>query len=218
MEGKDSPDTLRVALTVSLAALAAMLSYMHVSAPFPLMPFLQYDAAEVPDLLSFFLLGPSGAMAVTTIHWMALNLHSSFDPVIGPTMKFMAVFSNILGLYVATLLLPKRPSLRRSLATLLVASSAIRATLMLAPTFALYYFISPNLYLPFAVDALAKVGIVVDGALAGAVMVTVVTAIFNVTQGAVSVMVTWMAYRSAGRVALVQARADWLKRQTGLVS
>lgn len=216
MDQKERPDTFRIALVVSLAALAAVLSLMRVEFPFPLMPFLQYDAAEIPDLLAFFLMGPAGGMAVTTIHWMALNIHSSFDPVIGPTMKFMAVFATMLGLYVGTLLLPSKPSPRRSLATLLLSSTVIRALLMVPPTFLLYYIISPDLYLTFATKALAAVGLRVSGVLAGAILVTFVTVVFNVTQAILSVLATLAVYRSAEKVALVQARANWLRKQTGL--
>ena len=180
------------------------------------MPFLQYDAAEIPDFLAFLLLGPTGGVAVAAIHWLALVLQSSFDPLIGPTMKFLAVFASMAGLYVGTRLLPRMPSLKRALATLTISTVLFRTILMIVPTFALYYLISPSLYLPFATNALAVVGLHVEGILAGALLVTVVTAVFNVTQAIFSVVATWIVYRSVSRVTLVDARSNWFRYRVSL--
>src|SRR5579884_2511038 len=158
-------DARRLALTAVLASVAALLSLSSLSIPFPLLPFLRFDLAEVPDILSF----------------MLLNLHSSFDPIIGPTMKFMAVFATMLGLYVGTFFVKASFSKKRVYASLLFSGTVLRFIIMIPPTFLLYYLISPTKYLPFAVQSLSEFGIHVSGILAAALLVTIITGIYNIT-------------------------------------
>ncbi|MDG6929011.1 MAG: hypothetical protein JRN29_03055 [Nitrososphaerota archaeon] len=211
------PDTARVALAATLAALASLISISGLSVPFPLMPFLRFDAAEIPDALAFLLLGPTGGLAVTTIHWMTLNLSASFDPVVGPTMKFMAVFATLLGMYVGTLFLGRGSSDRRSFLSLLVWGTALRFLIMLPVTFALYYLVFPATYLTFAAKALAAAGIMVSGQLATAIAVTLATALFNVMHAVITISASWGLYRTAGRMKVIRPALDWFGQRLGRV-
>lgn len=210
------PDTRRIALVALLSASAAMISIGTVSFPFPLLPFLRFDAAEVPDVLSFFLLGPTGGLVVTLIHWIILDLHSSFDPIIGPTMKFMAVFGTMLGLYVATFLVPEGTRGKRLFLALLGVGTLVRFVVMIPPTFLLYYFISPGLYLPFAEKSLTAFGIHASGTLAAATLVTLVTALFNILHALFTVSVVWLVYQAAVKSGAIRFTTNWLASQVGL--
>lgn len=212
-EARKSADTRRLALTSVLAAIAALLSFSSISFPFPLLPFLRFDLAEVPDLLSFFLLGPAGGMTVTLIHWMLLNLHSSFDPVIGPTMKFMAVFATMLGVYVGTYFVDSTQSKRKMYLIIIATSTIIRFLAMIPPTFLLYYLISPNRYLPFAVQSLSAIGIHTSGILASAIIITLFTGLFNIIHAFLTVTLTWLVYSSAERMGVINSAIDWFKLQ-----
>jgi riboflavin transporter FmnP len=204
-------DARRLALTAVLASVAALLSLSSLSIPFPLLPFLRFDLAEVPDILSFMLLGPSGGMTVTLIHWMLLNLHSSFDPIIGPTMKFMAVFATMLGLYVGTFFVKASFSKKRVYASLLFSGTVLRFIIMIPPTFLLYYLISPTKYLPFAVQSLSEFGIHVSGILAAALLVTIITGIYNITHALLTITLVWLIYSAADRMGVINSGVNWLK-------
>lgn len=206
-------DARRIALTALLASVAALLSLSSISIPFPLLPFLRFDLAEVPDVLSFILLGPAGGMTVTLIHWMLLNLHSSFDPIIGPTMKFMAVFATILGLYLGTYFIRQGLSNNRAYTTLLFSGTVVRFLIMIPPTFLLYYLISPGRYLPFAVQSLSEFGIHVSGLLAAALLVTLVTGIYNIAHALLTITLVWLIYSTADRMGVINTGVNWLKSQ-----
>ncbi|MEM3637281.1 MAG: hypothetical protein QXE12_01125 [Conexivisphaerales archaeon] len=216
-EAKHS-DSRRLALTALLSALAAILSLSAISVPFPLLPFLRFDLAEVPDVLAFLLLGPAGGMTVTLIHWMILNLHSSFDPIIGPTMKFMAVFATMLGLYLGTYFIRTSTTARRRFATLLFSGTLTRFLIMIPPTFLLYYLISPDRYLPFATQALSEFGIHVSGVLAAAILVTAITGLYNVIHGLLTISVVWAVYVTAERMGVINSGVNWLKGRVSGIS
>ncbi len=203
-------DTRKLAAAAALAALASVISLVGITFPFPLLPFLQFDLAEIPDMLSFFLLGPSGGLSVTLVHWMILDFHGSFDPVIGPTMKFMAVFATMLGVYLATYVIRTGAARNHAFAFILGGGVAVRFLLMLLPTFLLYYFISPNLYLAFAEKSLSAIGISVTGTLAAALLVTVFTGIFNIAHAIFTVTISWGVYRVAKRSGVLSRGLDWI--------
>lgn len=204
-------DARRLALTAVLASVAALLSLSSLSIPFPLLPFLKFDLAEVPDVFSFILLGPSGGMTVTLIHWMLLNLHSSFDPIIGPTMKFMAVFATMLGIYAGTYFVKAGFSKWKIYASLLISGTIVRFIIMIPPTFLLYYLISPTRYLPFAVQSLSEFGIHVSGVLAAALLVTIITGVYNITHAIITITFVWLIYSATDRMGVINSGVNWLK-------
>jgi riboflavin transporter FmnP len=207
------PETRKIALAATLSASAALISVSGLSVPFPPLPFLQFDAAEVPDVLAFFLLGPTGGVVVTSVHWILLNLHAGFDPVIGPTMKFLAVFGTMLGLYVGSFLPPALSTRRRVFFVLLSSGLAVRFLIMIPPTFLLYYFISPTRYLTFAAQALSAFGIHVSGVLAAATVVTIITGLYNIIHAVFTISTVWVIYGVAGRMGALREDMDWMRVQ-----
>ncbi|MEM0075225.1 MAG: hypothetical protein QXT39_04630 [Conexivisphaerales archaeon] len=213
MQKQKRPDTRRISLAAVLAASAALISISGLSVPFPLMPFLRFDAAEIPDALAFLLLGPSGGLAVTTIHWLMLNLSASFDPVIGPTMKFMAVFATMLGMYIGSLFVSSNFSSRRNYSYLLVWGTILRFIIMIPVTFVLYYIIFPSTYLSFASQALRAIGIDVTGALAIAIIVTLITGLFNIIHAIITITGSWIIYRGVQKSGALNYSLNWIGGQ-----
>jgi riboflavin transporter FmnP len=205
----------RIATAASLAALASVISLVGLTFPFPLLPFLQFDPAEIPDMISFYLLGPTGGLSVTLVHWIILDFHGSFDPVIGPTMKFMAVFATMAGVYLGTFVAKSRFGRNHIFISVLGSGTALRFLLMLFPTFLLYYFISPNLYLTFAEKSLSAIGISVSGTLAAAVVVTLFTGIFNIFHAIFTISISWGVYKVARRMGVLARGIDWLGERLG---
>ena len=81
------------------AAMAALLTLAKAAIPFPLIPYLQIDFAEIPILIAFFLFGPVAAAMSAVIHWLFLNVQGS-DAPLGPALKFVAEISTIGGFWI----------------------------------------------------------------------------------------------------------------------
>ncbi len=81
-----------------LGALAALLATLPLYLHFPIIPYLRFEAAEIPIVFAFLLLGPEPAFLSSVIYWIVLLLVGEFTPI-GPTMKFVAVFTMLLGLW-----------------------------------------------------------------------------------------------------------------------
>jgi riboflavin transporter FmnP len=87
-----------VASASCLASLAALLAALPLSFPYPVIPYLRFDLAEIPVFLALLLLGPWAGMLSSIAYWLILLLVGSFSPL-GPAMKFAAVLSTLIGLW-----------------------------------------------------------------------------------------------------------------------
>ena len=95
--------TITLAGAAVFAALAAILTLARASVPFPLIPYLQIDFAELPIMISFFLFGPFAAVITELVHWLFLNETGS-DAPIGPAIKLIAVLSTFLGFWLGSVI------------------------------------------------------------------------------------------------------------------
>jgi riboflavin transporter FmnP len=113
--------TITLAGAAVFAALAAILTLARASVPFPLIPYLQIDFAELPIMVSFFLFGPLAGIITELVHWLFLNETGS-DAPLGPAIKLVAVMSTFLGFWLGSMIysrlglgMGKRPALGLSL-------------------------------------------------------------------------------------------------------
>lgn len=92
----------RTKVTISssmfLGALSAIFAMLPLYLYYPIIPYLRFEAAEIPVVLAFLILGPEAAFISSGIYWIILLLVGEFTPI-GPTMKFVAVLTMILGLW-----------------------------------------------------------------------------------------------------------------------
>ncbi len=99
----------RIAKTISLAgaavfgALAAIATIVGriypLRFPVPGFQFLQFDLAELIDVLAFLVFGPLVGFLTTGVHGVVLTISSSDVPLIGPFLKFSAVTSMLVGMW-----------------------------------------------------------------------------------------------------------------------
>jgi riboflavin transporter FmnP len=94
------------------AALAAILTLARAAVPFPLIPYLQIDFAELPIMISFFLFGPLAGVVTELVHWLFLNETGS-DAPLGPAIKLVAVLSTFLGFWLGSLVYSKLGRMQR---------------------------------------------------------------------------------------------------------
>jgi riboflavin transporter FmnP len=97
-ESSSQKTTVTLAGAGVFAALAALLTLAKAEIPFPLIPYLRIDFAEIPILIALFLFGPVSATVSAVIQWLFLNVQGS-DAPLGPLIKFVAVLSTISGLW-----------------------------------------------------------------------------------------------------------------------
>jgi riboflavin transporter FmnP len=177
------PRSFWIAGVASLGGAAIAAGIARLSTPFPLLPFLRFDAAEIFDVLAFLLFGPLGGVVASVAHWYGLILNGgALVPGVGETMKLIAVLSTLLGLYLGIKLS------RGSIWWGLVGALASRTLIMALVTFLLYYVLLPDVYLPFGSRALQRVGITVQGELTLAMLMTTLNGVFNLLHVFVSIV------------------------------
>jgi riboflavin transporter FmnP len=145
------------------AALAALLTLARAQIPFPPIPYLQVDFAEIPILMAFFLFGPVSACIAAVIQWIFLNVQGGDAPV-GPMIKFMAEFSTIAGLWLGNAFYRrvsgKRISGRAALSVMLSAGVLLRVLAMTVANYLVLVYVAPLFlgvdYLGFARAALEQ--------------------------------------------------------------
>ena len=102
---KSSPQKFTVTLAGAavFSALAALLTLSRAAIPFPLIPYLQIDFAELPIYIAFFLFGPMAAIITELVHWLFLNVTGS-DAPLGPAIILFAVLSTLCGFWAGSYL------------------------------------------------------------------------------------------------------------------
>lgn len=93
--------TFRISCAAGLASLAAVLVVLPLSFPFPVIPYLKFDLAEIPVVVAFLMLGTWPGMVSAVTLWVLLNFFGSWAPI-GPAMKFASVISTLIGLWVGS--------------------------------------------------------------------------------------------------------------------
>ena len=201
----------RVAAIATLAALAVAFGFMKLSIPYPLMPFLKFDLAEIPDTVAFIILGPSAGLITTLIHWFVLNLKGGgMVPIAGPLMKLMAISSMMLGFYIGVKV-AEGGGRRALMVSMAVWGVIARVVVMGLTTFLLYYAIMPDTYIPFAEKMLKTIGWEVEGALGVALATVGLTAIFNAIHVPLSLLPATIVAEAAMKHPKIAMNVGWLR-------
>jgi len=174
------------------AAASSAIALMHLAFPFPLLPFLEFDMAEIPDAIAFMILGPRAGIISASIHAMVLYILGAFT-VFSPLMKLFAELSMFAGLY-AGFKIGKMSRFRKSIMTGL--GSLMRVIVMLFVTLALYYVIMPSIYLPTAKLAMSILGITLTSPFEIAMLLVGLTSVFNLIAGLITIIVAFAVVKS----------------------
>lgn len=185
-----------VAGTSLLASTAIIISLLRLRLPYPLLPFLSFDLAEIPSVLALLILDFKSALTVAIVHWLTLNLGRPFHVLIGPLMKLIAVVAMLVGFRIA---LGRRSPERARFVAMALFGSVTRVGVMSVVTFILYYFLFPAVYLPTSRGILKNVlGIDVGPDIVVASIIVGLTAIFNLIHVFLSLIPAssiYLAYR-----------------------
>ncbi|WP_291767699.1 hypothetical protein [Caldivirga sp. UBA161] len=126
---------IKVSLVSVMAALSVALSFIQI--PFPVAPFLKYDLAGIPLIITALLIGPKYALLADTVLMIALLRGG--DPI-GAAMKWIAEASTFIPMYYTYRLLRGKFSNVKALYAL---SSAMGITARVGLMVAANYVVDP---------------------------------------------------------------------------
>jgi riboflavin transporter FmnP len=89
--------TIVIANVILFSALAIMLTSIKAEVPYPLLPYLKFDFAEIPVMIVLLIVGPIPSLITEVIHWISLTITHGW--VLGPLMKFISVVPMIIGFW-----------------------------------------------------------------------------------------------------------------------
>jgi len=178
----------RLSLLISAAsifgALASILAILPLSIPYPPITYLKFDLAEIPVMIALLCFGPISGMGSALIYWGILLWRGEFSPI-GPSMKFLAVFSMLMGLWIGAKIF--RGS-RLTLCLSFILGVFLRILSMSAMNYLIAYLLFPGFMESAARNISLVLGINVSGELSCLIVVLIFTAIFNLIHSILSIV------------------------------
>ncbi|MEZ0345722.1 MAG: hypothetical protein ABWK01_04160 [Infirmifilum sp.] len=166
--------TQKLAITALMASLALAFSVLKLEAPYPMLPYLKFDLAEIPVTTLYFLCGISWSLVAETLHFVGL-LARGADPL-GAMMKYLAVVSMLVGTWLTGKVL------RKNIIAQATGGAMLRIFVMLAANWAYFSFLYPNL-LSYAVKQAG-----------GVFLLYLYTSLFNLIHAGISLGISWILY------------------------
>lgn len=198
--------TLVTAYIVVFSALALVLTFSRLEIPYPLMPYLKFDFAEVPVMLALLSGGLIPGLATSIIHWIGLSLARGW--VLGPLMKFLAVSPTVLGSWLG-IRLNKRKWTTKSIASAFLLGIATRLVVCFAANIIVLLFIAPE-FLRFSEYSLKVVGINVASTSEILLWTLIFNGIYNALHVILSFTIAMVVFRAtATRMPSIAKRA-WI--------
>lgn len=206
----------------SLAALTTIVLPANIQPAFPLLSFLRFDPAELFDVLAFLIFGPIPALITAVVHW-AILAETGTNGILGPTGKFAAVLSTLLGLWLGSMAYRRiaQKSTRASLAlgTMLGFAALARIGLMLVVNYFIFTYIGPVVfginYLSFSQKSLAAVGMQFANSSQVLWAMLLFTSIFNGMHAAFSVIIPYMIFTPLSlKVPEIASGHPWISKFT----
>lgn len=196
-------------------ALAVAIRLLQLKFPFPLIPYLKFEFAEVPILTGFLLYGPIVGIIAAFSYWGILNVVGEFVPI-GPAMAFAASISTVIGIWCG-LKAFRRITGSKGKAVLLV-SGLFTGILFRVAVMTIFNYVIIWLLFPFFLDFAAKtvsavLGISFATQLEALVVILALTALFNVIQVVVIAIPSLAIVKAVkGRVMMGKITTPWIVR------
>ncbi len=168
--------SLAIASSAVFGALASVLAALPLSFPFPVIPYLKFDIAEIPVFIAFLGFGPIPGLVSAITYWGILNLVGEFVPV-GPAMKFLAVISTLTGIWAG---LKLSRSYRIGIPLCFTLGIAVRVLVMSLANYVVLVILFPE-FLKFAAYLVShSLGMQLEPGLSALMLVLIFTSIYNV--------------------------------------
>lgn len=188
-----------IAGVIVFSALTVMLTSLKAEVPFPLLPYLKFDFAEVPVMISLLLFGPIPSLVTETIHWIALTVTHGW--VLGPLMKFLAVVPMIAGFWFGVYAYKRLHSEKtHSIAVLFIVGNVVgiivRVFMCSITNIAVFLIVAPE-YLSYASYMLELVGILATSTFEILLWTLLLTGVFNALHVLLSSFVAFTILKGA---------------------
>jgi riboflavin transporter FmnP len=132
-----------------LAALTTVILPPGIQPSFPLLTFLKFDPAELFSVLAFLVFGPIPALVTATVHWIFLTANG-IDTPLGPAVKFAAVLSTLLGLWLGSVtyrrFAVKHNRLSFALGWMLAFAILARVVVLLVINYFVFTYVGPVIF------------------------------------------------------------------------
>jgi len=178
-------------------SLAAAITFLKLEIPFPILPYLKFDFAEIVDVLAFLIFGPVVGLFATTIHWLILNFNTNW-PIIGPLTKYAAVLSMVLGFWGGSEIYKRLASLsvRNLMIIMFILGSLVRVFIMSLANIIVIYFIYGQPFFQYANFLLNKVlGWSLQNNLTVMIWILIFTSIYNIIHVIISILPAYSMLR-----------------------
>jgi len=193
------------------SSLSIILAIIRAEVPFPPLPYLKFDFAEIPVMIVFMLGGPIPALFTEVIHWLGLTFRSGW---LGPLMKFLAVVPMIIGFWIGIKVGVKIPQRHGGMGSMrifilgIIFGIIMRVMVCSLTNILVLLLISPN-YLLYAEVMLRAIGISVNSPLDVLIWTLIFTGIFNAIHVPLSSITSLIILKAALRKIPSAARNVW---------
>ncbi len=173
----------KLALASMFSAMAAVITLLNLTIPFPILPYLKIDLTEIPVILSFYLLNPVYGLLTATIYWVILTMRAG--NLLGPAMKYSAVVSMILGYWAVERLGIGKKNVQ--LIYGLGLGSVVRIIVMSVMNYYVIIFVAPY-YLDFITGLLSATGLPSSTRLEVMTWTLIITGVYNLVHSVLSIL------------------------------
>jgi len=199
--------SLLISATSIFGALASILAILPLSIPYPPIPYLKFDLAEIPVMVALLCFGPIPGIGSALIYWAILLLRGEFSPI-GPSMKFLAVFSMLIGLWIGVKVFKGS---RFTLHLSFLLGAFLRVLSMSAMNYIVAYLLFPN-FMSLAARTISMVlGIKISGGLSCLITVLAFTAIFNLIHSILSIAPSILIVKYISSRELPHLKMTWYR-------
>jgi len=198
--------SVSAAYIVVFSALAIALTFSRAEIPYPLLPYLKFDFAEVPVVIALMLGGLIPGLVTEVIHWIGLSLARGW--VLGPLMKFLAVIPMVVGFWLGMRIHERRWTVK-SMVTSMLLGIVFRAAVCSVLSVAVLLFVAPE-FLQFSEYSLKAVGINVASTYDVLFWTLTLNGIFNALHVIISTGIAIMLFRAAAKRLSSVAKNAWV--------
>jgi len=192
----------KISVSAVFAALSAILTILPLSVPFPIIPYLKFDVAEIPVLTAFLVFGTLPGLVSALTLWVILNVFGSWAPI-GPAMKFAAIISTLIGVWIGSGFRNAPMGVLKS--RFRVFLMFIMAALVRVMVMGLFNYVILWWLFPFFIDIASKsisltTGLSLTGDLEKMFWIMTFTALFNVLHTLISLIPSMAAAKTVERI------------------
>ena len=207
--------SLQVVLPAIFASIAVFMTMSNLVFPFPILPYLRFELAEIPVIIVFLIMGPIPGLTSTTVYWAILNVVGEWVPI-GPTMKFLSLAPTLMGLWVGLVLYHRFLKGRRSIVASLGLSISFAIIFRLLVTsllnFVLLWYLFP-FFLDIAMGSLTSaLGLTIPSKTAALLLTLLFTAVFNIIHTFLSIIPSYIVVKAVANARLPGLRGFWIDR------